>query len=94
MGKQALGVYATNYRQRFDTVAHILHYPQRPLISTKTSELIGKELPYGQNAIVAIACYSGMMLVHTVAFFLILTLNLSGCQDTIRRTVLSSTRGR
>ena len=62
MGKQALGVYATNYRQRFDTVAHILHYPQRPLISTKTSELIGKELPYGQNAIVAIACYSGMML--------------------------------
>ena len=61
MGKQALGVYATNYRQRFDTVAHILHYPQRPLISTKTSELIGKELPYGINAIVAIACYSGII---------------------------------
>ncbi len=59
MGKQAIGVYATNYRQRMDTVAHILHYPQRPLVTTKPAELVGKDLPTGQNAIVAIACYSG-----------------------------------
>ena len=59
MGKQGLGVYATSYRQRFDTVAHVLHYPQRPLVTTKTAELIGRDLPNGQNAIVAIMCFSG-----------------------------------
>ncbi len=59
MGKQGLGVYATSYRQRMDTVAHVLHYPQRPLVTTKTAELIGRDLPNGQNAMVAIMCHTG-----------------------------------
>jgi len=60
MGKQAMGVYASNYAKRFDTNGHIMHYPQKPLVTTRVAKaLCGDDLPAGTQAIVAIMCFGG-----------------------------------
>ena len=60
MGKQAMGIYSTAFRSRMDTMAHILHYPQKPLVNTEPSKYVHSDgLPGGQMPIVAIACYTG-----------------------------------
>tara|TARA_B100000900_G_C20599006_1_gene724707 strand:- start:1150 stop:4722 length:3573 start_codon:yes stop_codon:yes gene_type:complete len=58
--KQAVGVYSSAYNTRFDTFAHILHYPQKPIVTTRYKQYTHVDkLPYGCNCIVAIASYSG-----------------------------------
>ncbi len=58
--KQSLGIYATNYRSRFDNKGQILYYPQKSLVSTKMEKYIHtSDIPNGVNTIVALACYSG-----------------------------------
>jgi len=60
MVKQALGFGQANMKLRPDTRGHMLHYVQRPLIHTQTSDVIGSdERPAGQNFVVAILSYQG-----------------------------------
>lgn len=60
MGKQAIGFIASNQFIRIDTLLYLMVYPQKPLVKTRTIELIKYDkLPAGQNAIVAVMSYSG-----------------------------------
>lgn len=60
MGKQAMGMYALNFRERFDAMSHLLCYPQVPFVSPFMSKFYGAQnMPSGQNIIVAIATYTG-----------------------------------
>ena len=60
MAKQAMGVYALNFRERFDAMSHVLCYPEVPMVSPFMSKFYGAQnLPAGQNIIVAIMTYTG-----------------------------------
>lgn len=60
MGKQAVGAIAYNQFNRIDTLLYTLVYPQRPMVISKTIQLIRYDkLPAGQNATVVVMSYSG-----------------------------------
>ena len=59
-GKQATGVYATNFKNRMDIQNKILVYGQHPLVASRMTRFIHTDkMPYGINAIVAIMSHSG-----------------------------------
>ena len=60
MGKQAMGMYATNFQNRMDKTCYVLTYGGRPLVDTRLMNLIKlNNLPSGKMVIVAIASYTG-----------------------------------
>jgi DNA-directed RNA polymerase II subunit RPB2 len=60
--KQGIGLYLTNYKDRMD-ISQVLYHPQRPLVSTEGMEYNNMlNLSAGENAIVAIMSYTGLMI--------------------------------
>ena len=81
-GKQAIGVYASNFRNRMDTKTQVLYYPQKPLVQNRISRhLYNNTLPYGMNAIIGIACYTGYNQDDSIIF------NKSSVQRGLFRTI-------
>ena len=67
--KQSIGAYAVNYRNRLDQTAYVLNYPQTPLVNTRYAQYINRNLaPYGINAIVAVATYTGYNQEDSIIF--------------------------
>jgi DNA-directed RNA polymerase II subunit RPB2 len=58
--KQGVSIYATNWSNRFDNNAHVLCYGEAPLTRTLYSSYLGEgRMPYGQNIVLALACWTG-----------------------------------
>lgn len=57
--KQSIGIYLSSYKDRMD-ISQILYNPQVPIVTTEGMNYNGmKDLPYGENSIVAIMSYTG-----------------------------------
>ena len=59
-GKQAMGIYATNFDKRCDKTAYVLTYPSRPLVDTRLMNWLDLiKIPSGQQIYVAIMSHTG-----------------------------------
>eukprot|EP00892_Ulva_mutabilis_P000434 jgi/Ulvmu1/10391/UM061_0075.1 len=57
---QAMGTMACNQHLRLDTLLYLLVSPMRPLLTTRTIEMVGfDQMGAGQNATVCVMSYSG-----------------------------------
>ena len=69
MGKQAMGMYVTNYDNRMDKTAYVLTYPMRPLVETRVMNMIElNQIPSGCQVIVAIMTHSGYNQEDSILF--------------------------
>ena len=69
MGKQAMGVYVTNYDSRMDKTAYVHNYGMRPLVETRLMDLINLHtIPSGAQVIVAIMTHSGYNQEDSILF--------------------------
>jgi DNA-directed RNA polymerase II subunit RPB2 len=68
-GKQAIGVFATNFNNRIDKATYILHYPQKPLLTTRYMAYNNMDtLPNGANVIMAVSTYTGLNMEDAIIF--------------------------
>jgi len=69
MAKQALGIFSTNFPNRVDSRAHLLHYPEKPLVTTKGMDLMNYyDRPSGQNCVLAILSFQGYNMEDAIIF--------------------------
>ncbi|MFH1684811.1 MAG: DNA-directed RNA polymerase subunit B [Candidatus Micrarchaeota archaeon] len=67
MAKQSLGIYTTNFAQRYDTRAYIMYYPQEPMVRTRLYKSLNmREKAAGQNCIVALTSYHGYNMADAI----------------------------
>ena len=65
--KQAVSLYNSNFHTRFDKSSFVLNYGQLPLTKSRYLKYATQEQhPYGENAIVAVMCYSGFNVEDAV----------------------------
>ena len=82
MGKQAMGMFASNYKARMDKTAYVQTYTQRPLVDTRIMNIINlNKIPSGCMVVVAIMTYSGFNQEDSLIFN----------KDSIDRGLFSST---
>uniref|UniRef100_A0A6C0EE33 DNA-directed RNA polymerase n=1 Tax=viral metagenome TaxID=1070528 RepID=A0A6C0EE33_9ZZZZ len=66
--KQSIGTYLSSHKDRMD-ISQILYHPQIPLVTTQAMKYNGcLDLPYGENAIVAICSYTGFNQEDSIIF--------------------------
>ena len=69
MGKQAMGMYVTNFDNRLDKTAYVLTYPMRPLVDTRIMNLIQlNQVPSGCQVIVGVMTHSGYNQEDSILF--------------------------
>ncbi|VVB69767.1 DNA-directed RNA polymerase subunit B' [uncultured archaeon] len=84
--KQAMGLFASNFNYRTDTRAHLLLYPQKPLVQTQSFTDMGLEKrASGQNFIVAILSYKGHNMQDAIV------INKSAIDRSLARSVFYRT---
>lgn len=67
MTKQSLGIYSTNFFQRYDTRTYIMSYPQEPLVQTSLYKALKlREKSAGQNCVVALTSYHGYNMADAI----------------------------
>jgi DNA-directed RNA polymerase beta subunit len=69
MGKQAMGMYVTNYDKRMDKTSYVLTYAMRPLVDTRVMNILKlNNIPSGEMVIVAIGTYTGYNQEDSIIF--------------------------
>lgn len=69
MGKQAMGMYVSNFDNRLDKTSYVLSYPHRPLVDTRIMNMLNlNKIPSGFPVIVAIKSDTGYNQEDSIQF--------------------------